>query len=200
MIEIIFISGGFRVDITTKCSIIAGMNQKNTADYIDSSNLNIEQSLLSRFDLIFALEDPHDPEYDLIVCNHILNFDDEDVEPSWSLERLKMHVAVAKDLKVEVSEQAMEVLKAYFLYCKNYDDEIEISRRTMRLWDSLERLTICHAKLLMRSKAEIIDAVAVVMLMESSWSFGRLLKNRHDVMRSYIPLGSPLASQQQQHR
>ena len=108
---------------------------------------------------------------------------------------MMMHVAVAKE-KVEISEPALKVLKAYFMISKNDD----ISRRTMRLWDSLERLTACHAKLLLRSKAKIIDAVAVVMLMENQ---EECMSASHHVGFSKAVQNStttPLASRQRQHR
>lgn len=43
----------------------------------------------------------------------------------------------------------------------------------MRLWDSLERLVLCHAKLMLRTRAGIEDALCVVSLMESTWGFGQ---------------------------
>lgn len=164
------------------------MNQKNSTQPIEASNLSIEQSLLSRFDLVFDLERPTDPLYNLSVINHILDvINNGPIEGSWSHERLQMHIQIAKEIRVEITDDARRILQQYYLFCKN-QEEIEPSRRTLRLLDSLHRLTVCNAKLMLRTKAGIDDAVSVVMLMESTWSFGHLLPSE-SVLRSKVPLG-----------
>jgi MCM AAA-lid domain/MCM P-loop domain len=167
------------------------MNQSNSSQAIEARNISIEESLLSRFDLIFELEDPMDPQLTFAVASHILddemNEKTEATEANWNHERLQMHIQVAKEVQVEISDDASEIIQQYFMLCKR-NQEIEPSRRTMRLWKSLERLTMCHAKLMLRKKAVIDDAVSAVMLMESTWSFGHLLE-LPSVIRSQVPLG-----------
>lgn len=164
------------------------MNQKNSSLPLEGKNIGLEPSLLSRFDLIFELEDRHDLEYLEAVADHILNLD-ATTKPAWSIDRIQSHVLVARDLEVTVTPAAFEILKRYFSFYRNRDD-VDKSRTTMRLWNSLVRLTKCHAKLMLRRTADIIDAVTVVMLFESSWSFGCLsLTKRLDVMQKLEPIG-----------
>lgn len=148
----------------------------------------MEGSLRSRFDLIFELIDPKDPELDWKIAQHILNGHMHGtIETVWPLERLQMHVLVAKEVRVEMSEAASLILSRYYQFCTRQED-IDVSRTTMRMLQSLERLTICHAKLMMRAKTKIIDAMTVLTLMESSWSFGYFMPQRN-VLETLSPLG-----------
>ena len=166
------------------------MNQRNSNLPLDDKNFGLEGSLRSRFDLIFELLDPKDPELDMRIIQHVLNEASTDVmQTNWPLERLQMHIMVAKSIRVEMSEEASTILSRYYQFCTRQED-IDVSRTTMRMWTSLERLTICHAKLMLRSKTKIIDALTVIMIMESSWSFG-LFMSPLNVMQSFPSLGPP---------
>lgn len=184
-----YVLAGFRAELPTKCSIIAGMNSKNHNAPLSDKNFDLEGSLRSRFDLIFELVDPKDPEFDLKVMNHILGYATMDrmEMDSWTLEHLQMHVLVAKQMTVTMSDAALSIIGEYYQFCRRQKD-IDYSRTTMRMYQSLERLTMCHAKLMMRCKTKIFDAITVVMLMESSWSFGHLM-TPHDVMQTFVPMG-----------
>lgn len=182
----IFSAAGIRTELHTKCSIIAGMNQKNFNLATEAKNLGLEPSLLSRFDFVLELEAPTDMAYYERIADHIL-MDEDLIQPAWSYDRLQSHVLVVKDLIVTMSDEACEVLKRYYGFCRDRSD-IEESRTTFRLWCSLERLTKCHAKLMMRTRTEMIDVLTVVMLFESSWSFGYLM-GRLDMMQAMNPIG-----------
>lgn len=168
------------------------MNQRNINNAIDASNIAMEGSLMSRFDLVFELSDPNSAEFnenifDIIVKGKLKGFEVSEKPSSWSLERLQCHVLVAKKIQVTMTDQARALLHTYYIFCKNHE-EIDQSRRTPRLYNSLERLTLCHAKLMLRNKTELMDAVTAVMLMESSWSFGHLMPQT-SVVLSNFPLG-----------
>lgn len=164
------------------------MNQRNTNLPIEADNIAMERSLLSRFDLVFELVDMKDPLNDLKILKYILDDATNVLEaPKWSTERLKMHIIVAKEMRVVMSEEATTILQQYFLYCDR-NDEIDVSRTTVRLFNNLERLTMCHAKLMLRTKTTIVDAVTIIMLNEATWSFGCLMPQLN-VMTSHTPLG-----------
>ena len=169
------------------------MNQKNGNLPNDAGNMPIKQSLMSRFDLVFEFENLRDKEGNAAIARHILDRLDKDDEASeWNHERLQMHIEIAKEIRVEITEDATEILKKYFIFCRDCT-EIEQCRKTYRLWTSLNNLTACHAKLMLRSKAGIDDAVAVVMLMESTWTFGNLLR-LPSVVQSKVPVGPSRAT------
>ncbi|CRK90188.1 CLUMA_CG003902, isoform A [Clunio marinus] len=178
---------GLRQELQAKCSIIAAMNQKNVNKDLDAKNISLEQSLLSRFDLIFELQYLDDLELHERIADLILSGSAETREDLWNDDRLQKHILVAKNISVEFTSSVYEILKRYYLFCKN-DEDIEVSRTTPRMLNSLEQLTICHAKLMLRSKTQIIDAVTVIIIMESSWSFGRFLR-LPNVMLSKTPIG-----------
>lgn len=157
------------MEFNTKVSIIAGMNQKN----ISTENLSMEGSLLSRFDLMFELETIHDEAHESMIIDHIL-MGSEKLETSWNLERIKMHILIAKQIQVEVTEDVSKVLQKYYVAVRNFED-MEPSRVSLRMYGSLVQIATCHAKLLLRDHTTLLDAVAAIMLMEYSWSFGKLL-------------------------
>lgn len=164
------------------------MNQRNTNLPIEADNIAMERSLLSRFDLVFEMVDIKEPVNDSKILEYILDDATNVLEAQkWSTERLKMHIIVAKEMRVVMSAEATTILQQYFLYCER-NDEIDVSRTTVRLFNNLERLTMCHAKLMLRTKTTIVDAVTTIMLTEATWSFGCLMPQLN-VMSSHTPLG-----------
>lgn len=186
--KITMAKGGMYAEIASKVSIVAAMNRKNLALPSKSDNIGIDGSLLSRFDFVFDIEDPRDPVADEEISWHILNESTNTQQPSWNLERLKDHVLVAKEINAEMTTEAEKVLARYCRFCTR-QAAIDQSRKTNRLWNSLNRMTICHAKLVMRSKVRVIDALAVVMLMETTWSMGHLGLKQPNAMKATYPLG-----------
>lgn len=192
---------GLVTTINTRCSILAGMNQKNLPAKLQGhqNSIGTDAAILSRFDLIFELVDPESLEFDSEVANHILGFQSElnnDSTNCWSLEQLQNHIAVAREIEVEISDEAVQVLDHYFLFYHTSVDRVDGSRKTMRLRDSLRRLTKAHARLMLRHRAVIVDAVAVVRVMEATWSFnGQLLAPKIlplNPMDCPLPLGPNL--------
>lgn len=151
-------------------------------------NLGLASSLLSRFDLVFILRDERNEEWDNDVAKHIL-FETGPVqhEHIYDLNQLQAHFSAVRDFDPIVTEGASRILKAYYLACRA-DGERDAGRTTLRLNDSLYRLAKAHAKLLFRHEVTEIDAVLIVMLMESSFGFGRILEPMN-VLRQDIPLG-----------
>lgn len=185
--KITMAKAGMIAEIPTKVSIVAGMNKKNAGLPVEMGNINIEGSLLSRFDVIFEMEDPRDPVADAEVSWHILN-ESKCAPASWSLERLKDHIIVAKEVDAKITVRAEKVLQRYYVFCQG-QPAIDRSRNTIRMWNAINRMAICHAKLLLRPKIELIDALTVVMLMENTWSMGHLGLKQPDAVRATYPLG-----------
>lgn len=153
-----------------------------------SINLGLASSLVSRFDLVLILRDERDNEWETQVANHIL-FGTGPIrhENTYDVNKLQAHFAAARDIDPVVSEGASRILKAYYLACRA-DEQRNAGRTTLRLNDSLYRLAKAHAKLVFRCEVTEIDAVLIVMLMESSFGFGRILEPIN-IIRKDIPLG-----------
>lgn len=151
-------------------------------------NLGLASSLISRFDLVLILRDKRDIEWDTRVANHIFYETGPVInENFYDLSQLQAHFSAVRDLNPTVTDGASRILKAYYLACRA-DAERDAGRTTIRFNDSLYRLAISHAKLLFRNEVTEVDAVMVVMLMESSFGFGRILQTK-DVVREDLPLG-----------
>lgn len=76
---------------------------------------------------------------------------------------------------------------AYYKLCRA-DPSRDPSRTTVRLLDSLVRLSQAHARLLFRDEVTPVDAVTVIRLMESSWGFGKIVPPV-DLIRKELPIG-----------
>jgi len=157
---------------------------------LKNAPFNIEPSLISRFDFVFFLEKPEDQGFDESVIDAIINESRtsyKEVLPEWSLEKLQSHVIVAKSIACELTIETYRLLLNYYRFCTACV-EVDESRKTMRLLKSLERLTVGHAKLMLRNKTKLIDALTIIWLTENSWSFGDLIE-RQNVVLSELPLG-----------
>jgi DNA helicase MCM9 len=156
--------------LNSRCSIIAGMNPKNLKVGKDC-DIGLSGALLSRFDLVFVLEDQCDLQWKLEIADHILN--EMSLEPKvdsdlWSIEKLRYHFIVSQNTEVKINDQAYDVLSKYYLTYRSSSLR-DPSRTTVRMLDSLIRLSKAHAKLLLRDEANIFDVVTVIRLMEASY-------------------------------
>ncbi|CAG9799035.1 unnamed protein product [Chironomus riparius] len=191
-----FMQASLKVEVNTRCSVIGSMNHKSEQSAearnknLKHSAFNIEPSLISRFDFVFFLVKPEDRDFDGDIISAIINSSSSEYKEKfveWSLERIQSHVIVAKNIACEVTIDAYKLLVNYYKFCKACL-EIDESRKTMRLLKSLERLTVGHAKLMLRNKTKLIDALTIIWLTENSWSFGDLIE-QENVVLSELPLG-----------
>lgn len=137
------------------------------------ANTGIISSLLSRFDLIFVMIDEVVPETDMLKADHILAI--QCVESSqkrdtrrklWSEDDMREYINfVQKVFEPVVTEEAETVLNAYYSYLRQ-NPRVSKDRKSVRMLESLIRLSEAHARLLMKSKASMYDAVSVIVLME----------------------------------
>ncbi|XP_053690833.1 DNA helicase MCM9-like [Sabethes cyaneus] len=191
---------GLLCKLSTRCVVMAATNPRNLfsmADMVESSSLGIGGPLLSRFDLVLTLCDGRDSEWDLLKNNHILSssvvdgakekFDQTPSGGHWNLERLQTHFLAIKDIHPKISDDANAVLSAYYKQCRA-SLQRDQARVTVRLMDSLVRLSQSHARLMFRDEVNLLDAMTVIRLMESSWGFG-LVIGPLDLIRSPLPLG-----------
>lgn len=64
-----------------------------------------------------------------------------------------------------VTEEAESLLRAYYQYLR-LNPRVSKDRKSVRMLESLIRLSEAHARLLMKSEASVFDAVSVVVLIE----------------------------------
>lgn len=85
----------------------------------------------------------------------------------WGIEKLRAYVATVKSrFRPTISHDASILLERHYSLCRSSPDiAIQI---TVRFLESLIRLSQAHASLMHRNVVEVDDAVAIILLMESS--------------------------------
>lgn len=141
-----------------------------------TTNLGLNTSLLSRFDLIMPVMDAIDDKWDAEMVSFLLEKETDKAADEFTQEDLQLHLQLAKVMKpVWDDAAAYEVISAYYSICKQ-DPLRDCSRTTVRLQESLIRLTSAHARLCCRTRVTVVDAVVAVLLMESSIGFRKLFE------------------------
>lgn len=125
--------------------------------------------LLSRFDLIFSLSDKKDESFDKSLSSFILNGHvTKKSNNLWQLDKLRTYISYCKKFKPELSAETQEILASYYKLQRSVDGSGGSVRTTIRLLESLVRLSIAHARLLNRNEVLPLDAAAVIILFENS--------------------------------
>jgi len=162
--------------LPAQTSILAGGNPKlgRFDPYMPiKEQIDIPETLLSRFDLKFALRDIPNPELDAKIADHILksrHYGEGEDEPVISAEVLKKYVAyVRKNCHPKLSRDAGEAIKEFFvdLRSKVTSEEAAIPI-TLRQYEALIRLAEASAKIQLRDTVTKEDALRSINLMKAS--------------------------------
>lgn len=170
---------GIVCKLNTRATVVAVMNPKRSLyDLHDSvsKNTNIGCPLLSRFDFILVLLDVSDLERDDKITTFLLKQGLQDKLPynkssstpqqQWSKEKLRCYIALVKEtFQPTLTKPAALLLQRHYKSCRSKPSSIQI---TVRFLESLIRLSQAHARLMYRNTVTLMDAAAVVLLMECS--------------------------------
>jgi replicative DNA helicase Mcm len=159
--------------LPAQVSVLAGSNPKffrfdpykSIVDQVD-----IPDTLLSRFDLKFALKDVPDKEMDEKLATHILEtrLQPSRVEPQIKPEFLRKFIAYArKNCKPAMTRDAAERLKNFYLDMRSMyaGESLAI---TLRQNEALMRLAEASAKIRLSEKVEAQDAEKAIEIMRFS--------------------------------
>ena len=138
-----------------------------------SEQIHIPETLLSRFDLKFALKDKPNVETDDRIAQHILDIrDSPDVaEPIIEPMLLRKYIAYARKIeKVTMTKEAGKVLKDFYNDMRNkYSGEAGHSVAiTLRQFEAMIRISEASAKVRLKKQVDIEDAERAINLMKYS--------------------------------
>jgi replicative DNA helicase Mcm len=160
--------------LPAQTAILAGGNPKfgRFDPYLPiKEQIDISETLLSRFDLKFALRDIPNPTIDERMVDHMINsrhFEGKEIEPVIPPELLRKYVAYArKNCQPRLTEEAAKVLKEFYLDLRKKSEEGPIAI-TPRQLEALIRLSEASAKIQLRKEVGVEDAQRAINLMKSS--------------------------------
>ena len=162
--------------LPARTSILGGGNPKlgRFDPYVPiKEQIEVPETLLSRFDLKFALRDIPNPEVDAMVAEHILktrHFDEDYVAPPIEDEFIKKYVAYArKNAHPKLTREAGQELKNFFvgLRAKVTSEEAPVPI-TLRQYEALIRMAEASAKIQLRDTVTREDAMRAINLMKAS--------------------------------
>ena len=168
---------GIVATLNARTSILAAANPrrgrwnpfKGTAD-----NLNLPPTILSRFDLIFVLEDKPDLKEDHDLATHILLLHKSQTlstDPPIEQDLLRKYIAYARrEIHPRLSDEAEERLLEYYKELRRSSGKMEEGHLdpiaiTPRQLESLVRLSEARAKMRLSNEVTYDDASGAVNLM-----------------------------------
>ncbi len=129
---------------------------------------DIPPTLISRFDLIFPIQDIVDRDTDRKIAEHMLKMhkvgeDQKDLEPAIPIDLFRKYIAYArKNVQPLLSEEAGEKLRDYYVELRGGDRETV--RATARQLEALVRLAEASAKIRLSSEVTVEDTERVINL------------------------------------
>jgi len=120
-------------------------------------------------------------EHDRDVAQHILReaCGEEGPPPEpdaaeWPLEKMRAYVEFVRgSFRPSVTPPAQRAIVAYYSHQRQADTTSE-ARTTIRLLESAVRLAQAHARLMFREEVTLLDAIYVIVVLESSTLHSRL--------------------------
>ena len=161
---------GIMATLNSRCSVLAAANPKfgRFDRYkVLAEQIDLPAPIISRFDLIFVIEDKPSKEGDSKLADHILkihkeNTIDYEIEP----DLLRKYIAYArKTANPVLTDEANEVLKEFYVSTRNSNPEeqgpVPITARQL---EAIIRLAEASAKIKLKDKVEKEDAEKAVQL------------------------------------
>ncbi|MFH1631119.1 MAG: minichromosome maintenance protein MCM [Candidatus Aenigmatarchaeota archaeon] len=159
--------------LPAQTAVLAGANpQLGRFDQYKSitEQLNIPETLLSRFDLKFALKDQPNKEYDQSIADHIFQSRSSPVTviPEINKNLIRKYVAYTKRINdIEIDSEAAERMKNFYVQMRSSTGG-ETVPITLRQCEALIRLAEASAKIRLDTKVRLDDANRAIRLMEFS--------------------------------
>jgi len=162
--------------LPAQTAILAGGNPKlgRFDPYIPiREQVSIDEVLLSRFDLRFALRDVPNPELDEQMAEHILKVrhsgEEAEAKPVLEPSLLRKYISYARShVHPQLTKEAGEIIKDFYLKMRaKATGEAPISI-TLRQYEALIRLAEASARIRLSDKVTVEDANKAINLMKTS--------------------------------
>lgn len=166
---------GIVSSLNTRCSILAAtsVKYKYDRDKSVSDNILITTPLIGRFDLVFGLFDERNAENVRSIAARILGRKSSRASGGkrassvyWSTNVLKSYVAAVMKRSNGVPEELNAILLSYYHSKRKVDGVNEFN--TVRMLESLVRLTEAHSKLLNSDGVVEDDVYTAILLLETA--------------------------------
>ena len=163
---------GIMATLNSRCAMLAAANPKfGRFDRYKSvaEQINLPAPILSRFDLIFVVEDKPDADRDRKLAGHILNIHQTaeipfEIDP----ELLRKYIAYArKQPSPELTNGAIEVLKEFYVGMRgSAEDDDSPVPITARQLEALVRLSEANCKIRLGKEVTSDDAKRAIKLQQ----------------------------------
>jgi len=169
--------GGINTTLNARCGILAAGNPKDGRynPYVTVvQNINLEASLLNRFDLIRILQDKPDKKRDAALADHLLMIHSgENAESPLTLQELRKYVAYCrKHIHPSIPPDVGASLKKYYMGLRRAGDDTNQMEPTImitpRQFESCIRITEAVARARLHETATEDDALTALGIIESS--------------------------------
>jgi len=167
--------GGIVATLNARTAVLAAANPslgRYEPNRTVAENISLPVTILSRFDLIFVLRDIPNKETDSRMSRHILEMHRRGISPveaSVNAELLRKYVSYAKNVKPELSEEALRRLSDFYLAMRSASEtEGSPVAITARQLESLVRVSEARARVALRSTVTSEDAEAAIAIMKRS--------------------------------
>ncbi|KAL6861804.1 hypothetical protein ACP4OV_017504 [Aristida adscensionis] len=184
---------GLVTTLSTRTAVFGATNPKGQYDPTEclSVNTTLSGPLLSRFDIVLVLLDRKNTKWDEIVSSHILgeNFDEKvdktnDTEMEWTLPLLRRYILyVKKEFKPVLTKEAERVIASYYQIQRKSGAQ-NAARTTVRMLESLIRLSQAHARLMFSNEVTQLDAIAAILCIESSMATSSIVDGAGNALHS----------------
>ena len=161
---------GIMATLNSRCSVLAAANPKfgRFDRYkVLAEQIDLPAPIISRFDLIFVIEDKPSRDGDAKLADHILkihkeNTVDYEIEP----ELLRKYIAYArKNVNPQLTDEANEILREFYVNTRNSNPEEQGAVPiTARQLEAIIRLSEASAKIKLKEFVEKEDAEKAVRL------------------------------------
>ncbi|MBI4896475.1 MAG: minichromosome maintenance protein MCM [Candidatus Aenigmarchaeota archaeon] len=138
-----------------------------------AQQIQIPETLLSRFDLKFALRDIPDKDRDEKLADHVLlsRMEKDKMEPIINRQLLRKYIAYAKKHdNIQLTDEAAQEMKKFYIEMRSSHkgEDVPTIAITLRQYEALIRLAEASAKIRLDTKVRAQDSDRAIRLMKFS--------------------------------